>query len=152
MDDLDRAVVQTLLADGRTTYARIGEEVGLSVAAAKRRVDRLVRDGVIRGFTVVVDPRVLGWHLEAQVRLFTTGAVPFSRMRSDLEKMPEIVEAFTVAGPADAVIQVVVADAAHLERVISTVRGLAYVQQTDTTLLLSPLIPRRMGGAVAVDR
>jgi DNA-binding Lrp family transcriptional regulator len=152
MDDLDRAVVQTLLADGRTTYARIGEEVGLSVAAAKRRVDRLVRDGVIRGFTVVVDPRVLGWHLEAQVRLFTTGAVPFSRMRSDLEKMPEIVEAFTVAGPADAVIQVVVADAAHLERVISTVRGLSYVQQTDTTLLLSALIPRRMGGAAAVDR
>jgi DNA-binding Lrp family transcriptional regulator len=152
MDDLDRAVVQTLLTDGRTTYARIGEEVGLSVAAAKRRVDRLVRDGVIRGFTVVVDPRVLGWHLEAQVRLFTTGAVPFSRMRSDLEKMPEIVEAFTVAGPADAVIQVVVADAAHLERVISTVRGLSYVQQTDTTLLLSALIPRRMGGAAAVDR
>jgi DNA-binding Lrp family transcriptional regulator len=152
MDELDRAVVETLLVDGRTTYAAIGEKVGLSVAAAKRRVDRLVRDGVIRGFTIVVDPRVLGWDLEAQIRLFTTGAVPFSRMRSDLEKLPEIVEAFTVAGPADAVIQVVVDDAAHLERVISSVRALDYVQQTDTTLLLTPLIPRRVGGPIVVDR
>jgi DNA-binding Lrp family transcriptional regulator len=151
MDELDRAIVETLLGDGRATYARIGEKVGLSVAAAKRRVDRLVGDGVIRGFTIAVDPRVLGWHLEAQIRLFTTGAIPFSRMRSDLEKLPEIVEAFTVAGPADAVIQVVVDDAAHLERLISSVRALDYVQQTDTTLLLTPLIPRRIAGPIVVD-
>jgi hypothetical protein len=56
-----------------------------------------------------------------------------------------------VAGVLAAEVQVVVADAAHLERVISTVRGLSYVQQTDTTLLLSPLIPRRMGGPVAAE-
>jgi DNA-binding Lrp family transcriptional regulator len=149
MDEIDRAIIETLLADGRATYARIGQQVGLSVAASKRRVDRLVSDQVIRGFTAVVDPAVLGWQLEAQIRVFTNGAIPFARMRADLEKLPEIEEAYTVAGSADAVVQVVAADAAHLERVISTIRDLDYVQQTDTTLLLSALIPRRVGNTGA---
>jgi DNA-binding Lrp family transcriptional regulator len=144
MDRIDHAILECLLGDGRATYARIGAAVGLSVAATKRRVDRLVRDQVIRGFTAVVDPQVLGWTLEAQVQLFTTGTVPFPTMRRDLERLPEVIEASTVSGAADAVLRVVAADAVHLERVISRLRGLSYVQQTDTTLLLSRLLSRPM--------
>jgi len=142
MDRLDHAIVQCLVADGRATFAKVGGTVGLSVAATKRRVDRLLVDGVIQGFAAVVDPGALGWNLEAHVQLFTNGTVPFPTMRRDLAGVPEIVEAFTVAGPADAAMRVVASDMAHLERVIGQVRGLPYVQQTDTTLLLSRLIQR----------
>lgn len=145
MDSLDRRIIDVLLEDGRATYGSIGTRVGLSVAATKRRVDRLVRDGVIRGFTARVDPQVLGWTLEANVQLFTTGTVPFSTMRRDLLRIPEIVDASTVSGSADAVLRVVAANARHLERVISSLRGLPYVNQTDTTLLLSRLLNRPMG-------
>lgn len=142
MDQIDHAIIEVLLSDGRATYARIGDTVGLSVAATKRRIDRLLRDNVIRGFTVVVDPQALGWALEAQVQLFTNGTVPFSTMRRDLERLPEVVEASTVSGSADAVLRVVAADVLQLERVISRLRGLSYVQQTDTTMLLSRLLSR----------
>lgn len=151
MDQLDHEIIECLMADGRATYARVGDTVGLSVAATKRRIDRLVRDKVIKGFTAVVDPQVLGWNLEAHVELFTNGTVPFSTMRDDLEAMPEVVEAFTVAGTADARLRVVVGDMVHLERVISRVRGLAYVQQTDTTLLLSRLLTRPMADPTAAS-
>jgi DNA-binding Lrp family transcriptional regulator len=104
MDKIDHAIVEVLLSDGRATYARIGSSVGLSVAATKRRIDRLIRDNVIRGFTAVVDPQV--------------------------------------SGSADAVLRVVAADVVQLERVISRLRGLTYVQQTDTTMLLSRLLSR----------
>jgi DNA-binding Lrp family transcriptional regulator len=99
VDSIDRHIVDVLLEDGRAPYARIGTRVGLSVAATKRRVDRLVRDGVIRGFTARVDPQVLGWTLEANVQLFTTGTVSFSTMRRDLLRIPEIVDASTVSDP-----------------------------------------------------
>ena len=151
MDQLDHAIMECLLADGRATYASMGGTVGLSVAATKRRVDRLVRDNVIRGFTAVVDPQVLGWNLEAHVELFTTGTIPFATMRHDLEALPEVVEAFTVAGQADALLRVVAGDMVHLERVISRLRGLAYVQQTSTTLLLSRLLHRPMADPVATS-
>ena len=54
--------------------------------------------------------------------------------------LPEIVEAFTVSGAADTMLRVVAEDVVHLERVISRLRGLPYVQQTDTTMLLSSLV------------
>jgi DNA-binding Lrp family transcriptional regulator len=142
VDDLDQRILRLLLRDGRATYADIGGTVGLSVSATKRRVDRLVRGGTIRGFAAVVDPHTMGWELEALVALFTNGTVPFATMRADLEEAPEIVEAFTVAGAADAMLRVVAADVPHLERVISRLRGLPYVQQTDTTMLLSTLVRR----------
>ncbi len=142
IDDLNHRILRVLLRDGRSTYAEIGGEVGLSVSAAKRRVDRLVRDGAIRGFTAVVEPQAMGWEIEAVVQLYTNGTVPFATMRGDLEDVAEIVEAFTVAGAADAMVRVVAGDVPHLERVISRLRGLPYVQQTDTTMLLSVLVRR----------
>jgi DNA-binding Lrp family transcriptional regulator len=148
MDSIDHAIIEVLLSDGRATYARVGSTVGLSVAATKRRIDRLLRDKVIRGFTAVVDPQVLGWTLEAQVQLFTNGTVPFPTMRRDLERLPEVIEASTVSGSADAVLRIVAADVVQLERVISRLRGLPYVQQTDTTMVLSRLLSRPVADPV----
>ncbi|WP_241038519.1 Lrp/AsnC family transcriptional regulator [Blastococcus litoris] len=141
-DELDHRILRALLRDGRRSYADIGDEVGLSASAAKRRVDRLVRDGAIRGFTAVVEPHAMGWEIEAVVQLYTNGTVPFETMRGDLDHVPEVVEAFTVAGAADAMLRVVAGDVPHLERVISRLRGLSYVQQTDTTMLLSVMVRR----------
>jgi DNA-binding Lrp family transcriptional regulator len=142
MDELDHRILQLLLRDGRSSYAAIGGVVGLSVSAAKRRVERLVRDGAIRGFTAVVEPHAMGWNIEAVLQLYTNGTVPFDTMRADLEGMPEVVDAFTVAGAADSMLRVVASDVPHLEHVISRLRGLPYVQRTDTTMLLSVLVRR----------
>ena len=84
----------------------------------------------------------MGWEIEAVVQLYTNGTVPFETMRTDLEDVAEVVEAFTVAGAADAMLRVVAGDVPHLERVISRLRGLSYVQQTDTTMLLSVMVRR----------
>ena len=63
MDTIDQSVLSCLLADARATYAEIGDVVGLSAPAVKRRVDRLRETGAIRGFTALVDPAALGCHL-----------------------------------------------------------------------------------------
>ena len=142
MDVIDQQIMSRLVRDGREPYADLARAVGLSLSATKRRVDRLVATGAIRGFTAVVDPVVMGWALSASIELFTTGTVPAERMRRDLDAMPEVVAASTVSGGADAVLRVVAEDARHLERVISRLRDLPYVQQTSTVLLLSTLLSR----------
>jgi DNA-binding Lrp family transcriptional regulator len=142
VDVIDQQIMSRLVRDGRQPYADLARAVGLSLSATKRRVDRLVATGAIRGFTAVVDPVVMGWALSASVELYTTGTVPADRMRRDLDAMVEVVAASTVSGGADAVLRVVAGDAAHLERVISRLRDLPYVQQTSTVLLLSTLLSR----------
>ena len=75
MDALDGHVIGCLLRNARATFAEIGAEVGLSAPAVKRRVDRLVASGAIRGFTAQIDPDVLGWQTEAYVELYCKGTV-----------------------------------------------------------------------------
>ena len=75
MDNLDRAILDLLRQNARAGYGDIGSSVGLSASAVKRRVDRLVADGVIRSFTIQVDPTVDGMSTEAYVELFCRGTV-----------------------------------------------------------------------------
>lgn len=142
MDDLDRAIVATLTKRGRATYAEVGGVVGLSAPAVKRRVDRLVSDGVIAGFTAVVDPAALGWGIEALVEVYCQGRIAPSVLREAWEPIPEVVQAHTVAGSADAILRVRARDVQHLENTLERIRRSADIERTDSTVVLSRLIDR----------
>src|ERR687893_1159767 len=76
MDDIDRRIVALLRENARRSFKDIGDGVHLTAPAVKRRVDRLERDGVIRGYTTVVDPHAFGWNAEAFVDLYCEGDMP----------------------------------------------------------------------------
>jgi len=148
MDRIDQQIISCLLKNARATYAEIGDLAGLSAPAVKRRVDRLVATGVIQGFTIVVDPQALGWAMEAYVELYCEGTVTPEVLRRSLEQIPEVVSACTVSGDADALIHMLAADIAQLERAIERVRDQPNVDRTRTTIMLSRLIDRPRPGAV----
>lgn len=155
LDDLDRAIVTALLADGRRTLGSIGNEVGLSASAVKRRLDRLQADGVITGFTAIVDQRVLGRSIEAFVELHTQGVVSFEKMRAALGPIAEIVEASTMTGRADTIVRLAAADIERLEAAVQRLRGINGVHRTETNIVLSRLIERSLpeaGSGAAGDR
>jgi DNA-binding Lrp family transcriptional regulator len=97
--------------------------VGLSAPAVKRRVDRLQMDGVIRGFTAVVDPGALGWTTEAFIAVFCEGRTNPDRIRTAAAKHPEVIAAYTVTGDHDALLHVRVRDTAHLEEALERISG-----------------------------
>ena len=142
LDDLDERILALLARNARTTFAEIGGEVSLSAPAAKRRVDRLVSAGVIRGFTTVLDPAAVGWTTEAYVQVYCKGTVPREMLGSDWEAIPEIVSAATVTGSSDAILRVVAHDVGHLERAIKRIRTSDTVDHTESVIVLSRLIER----------
>ena len=142
MDELDKAIVQHLIADARTTYGRIGEEVSLSAPAVKRRVDRLVQTGVIRGFTAVLDPAVLEWDVEAYVWVYCEGAPDPEDVRRQFEEVPEVVQATTISGTADAVLRLQARDTTELEGAVRRLRALPTVARTESAVVLSRLVDR----------
>jgi DNA-binding Lrp family transcriptional regulator len=142
VDGIDTDVIGCLLRDGRATYAEIGAEVGLSAPAVKRRVDRLRETGAIRGFTVVVDPQVLGWTTEAYVEVYCKGTVAPHELRRSLERVPEVVGACTVSGSADALLHMLATDISQLERAIERVRDEHNVDHTRSVIVLSRLLDR----------
>ena len=150
MDAIDRRIIDVLLQDGRASYAALGDEVGLSASAAKRRVDRLVADGVIAGFTAVLDPDVLGWTTEAYVEVHCRGAISPIQLREAFSRVPEVHSAATVSGAADAMLRIVAKDVRHLETALERVREeTENIDRTETSIVLSRLIERREAGLPA---
>lgn len=142
MDRIDYGIIDLLKQNARASFGEMGEQVGLSASAVKRRVDRLVRDGVIRGFTVQVDPAVDGLATEAYVELFCRGTVSPTELRRLLQGVPEIVDAGTVTGDADAIVIMRARDIPSLEDALERVRVAAMVDHTKSSIVLSKLITR----------
>ncbi|HET8866728.1 MAG TPA: Lrp/AsnC family transcriptional regulator [Agrococcus sp.] len=145
MDRIDHGIIDQLRLNARAGYADIGAEVGLSASAVKRRIDRLVADGVIRGFTVQIDPKVEGLATEAYVELFCRGTVSPADLKRMLAGVPEVVEASTVTGKADAIVMMRARDVIAFEEALEKVRAAASVDHTTSAILLSKLISRNAG-------
>ena len=139
LDDIDRKILALLGENGRESFAALGERIGLSTAATKRRVDRLRHEGAIRRFTAEIEAAALGWTIEAFVELYCEGRVPPDKMREIVRSIPEVVEAWTVTGESDGIVLVRATDASHFERVLGLIRNYPGVTRTRSAIVLSHL-------------
>jgi Lrp/AsnC family transcriptional regulator, leucine-responsive regulatory protein len=142
LDDLDRKILDHLERDGRATLADVGEAVGLSSSAVKRRVDRLEQSGVIVGYAAIVDPSAVGDRLEAFIELYCADTVAPGDLLASVTDLDAVVAAHTVAGDADAIVRVRVEGIEALERVIEQLRRDPKVMRTRTMVALSTLVER----------
>jgi DNA-binding Lrp family transcriptional regulator len=140
MDAVDQRIIALLVADARSSYAEIGSKVALSAPAVKRRVDRLRADGVIKGFTAVIDPAAVGWTTEAFVELFCTGRTTPAQITVATRRHPEVIGAYTVSGQADALVHLRAADIGHLEQALERLRAEPFVTSTRSMIVLSRLV------------
>ncbi|VEG45121.1 transcriptional regulator [Mycolicibacterium flavescens] len=145
LDATDEQILAALTDDARATYAEIGEQVNLSAPAVKRRVDRMLDNGVIRGFTTVVDRAALGWTTEAYVQVFRHGTIAPQQLRAAWIDIPEVISAATVTGTADAILHVVARDMRHLEEALERIRSAAHVERSESVVVLTNVIDRDRG-------
>jgi len=145
MDAIDRQIVALLVADARRSYGDVGRHVALSAPAVKRRVDRLRASGAIEGFTAVLDHAAMGATTEALVELFFAPGIQLDEVAARLDEHPEVVEAWSVTGDADAIARVRVTDARDLERLIRSLQQDGSVVRTRSQIVLSRLVARGRG-------
>jgi DNA-binding Lrp family transcriptional regulator len=139
-DALDQQILALLVDNGRATYAELGETVGLSAPATKRRVDRLVDEGTITGFTTIVDPAAIGNDMEAFVELHCRGTTSPATIQAIVAPHHAVVAAYTVSGDADALVHLRCAGVAELEDTLEVIRADERVVRTSTVIVLSRLI------------
>lgn len=142
VDATDRRIVALLRERARRSFREVGEAVGLSAPAVKRRVDRLEAEGVIAGYSAVLDPERFGWPMQAIVFLYCEGTMAADEVRTAVEGHPEVVAAYTVAGEASAVLVVRASDTRHLEQLLERIREHKGVLRTQTQIVLSTLFER----------
>jgi Lrp/AsnC family transcriptional regulator for asnA, asnC and gidA len=134
IDDTSRAIIEQLQQDGRRSYAAIGQAVGLSEAAVRQRIGKLIDNDVMQ-IVAVTDPMQLGFARQAMIAISASGDI--EAIAEQLDAIPEVDYIVITAGSVDLLVEVVVADDEHLLRLVNTqIRAIPGVQRTETHLYL----------------
>lgn len=141
LDDVDRRLIAALQADGRASMRALADAIHVSRATVYQRVARLEREGVIAGYTAVVDPDALGLGLSAFVYL-DVEQHSWKALRQRVLALPEVVFGGLVSGQHDIVLHVRTTDAAALRELVMTrLQSMPEVRSTQTVLIFDELRP-----------
>ena len=133
IDETDRAIIEALQRDGRTPYTRLGAAVGLSEAAARQRVQRLLDSGVMQ-VVAVTNPLSHGKRRMAMIGVRTEGAT--DDIAKTLQAMSDIDYLVVSAGSFDLMAEAVVADDGDLLDLTNRIRSVKGVRSTETFIYL----------------
>jgi Lrp/AsnC family transcriptional regulator, regulator for asnA, asnC and gidA len=134
LDETSKRIIEQLQEDGRRPYAAIGKAVGLSEAAVRQRVQRLLDAGVMQ-IVAVTDPLQVGFTRQAMIGIRVDGDI--NAVADQLTGMTEIDYVVITAGSFDLMVEVVCEDDDHLLDVVGhSIRGLPGVRSTETFVYL----------------
>jgi Lrp/AsnC family transcriptional regulator for asnA, asnC and gidA len=134
LDETSKAIIEQLQQDGRRPYATIARAVGLSEAAVRQRVQRLIDSGVMQ-IVAVTDPLTLGFRRQALIGLRVEGNL--NDVADQLAAIPEVDYVVISAGSLDLLVEVVCEDDEHLFALLNDkIRSIAGVRATETFVYL----------------
>jgi Lrp/AsnC family transcriptional regulator for asnA, asnC and gidA len=134
LDHIDRAIIEQLQRDGRLPYTRLGAAVGLSEAAARQRVQRLIDTGAMQ-VVAVTNPLSIGYRRMAMIGVRTEG--PSDDIAAALQAMSDIDYLVITTGSFDLMCEVVIADDSDLLDLTNRIRRVPGVVSTETFIYLA---------------
>jgi DNA-binding Lrp family transcriptional regulator len=142
VDRLDAALLTLLASDPRTSVLEAARRLGVARGTVQARMDRLHRDGVLRGLGPDVDPAAVGYPVTA----FSTLEIRQGGGRDVVDRLarvPEVLEAHTITGRGDMLVRLVARSTADLQRVIDLVVADEAVLRTSTVVAMAEVLPLR---------
>ncbi len=134
IDEISKEIIEQLQEDGRRSYAAIGKAVGLSEAAVRQRVQKLVESRVMQ-IVAVTNPLELGFTRQAMISIVANDDISGTADR--IAELPEVDYCLVTTGSADILAEVICSSDEDLLRVIGAIRGIDGVLGTNTFTYLS---------------
>jgi Lrp/AsnC family leucine-responsive transcriptional regulator len=140
LDDIDLKILDLLLQDGRMSHTTIGKETDLSGPSVYARVQRLEREGIIKGYTALLAPGKVGRALAAFVRIRTqTPGYDREVFERFIRQEEQIVECHDIDGEDCYILKVRTASTQSLQQLLTTIRSFPGITRTVTTIALETL-------------
>ncbi len=135
LDDIDRAIISHLQYDGRTPYTRIAEELDINEGSVRRRVKRLVGQGVMQ-IVAIVEPQELGWNEAGMIGIIVR-ADRIQEVADAIAQLPEVSYLFQAAGEFDLFAEVYCKDREHFVSFLNNkLQKVPGVERTQSFLIL----------------
>ncbi len=139
LNKIDKNILRLLQKNGRLSYAELARQVGLSTTPCMERVKRLERDGVIKGYTAIIEPGYLsaGLVVFVQIRLARKAQGIFKKFREQAIALDEVQECYLVSGNFDYLIKARVSDMPAYRRFLGeTLLTLPDVQESTSYVVM----------------
>jgi Lrp/AsnC family transcriptional regulator for asnA, asnC and gidA len=134
LDDVNKRIIDQLQRDGRMSYAALAKKIGLSEAAARQRVQRMLDTGVMQ-IVAVTDPLTLGFRRQVMVGIKVEGDM--RTVSEKIAQIPEVDYVVICAGSYDLLVELVCTDDEHLLGLLNEkMRSIDGVQSTETYVYL----------------
>ncbi|CAN7525605.1 Lrp/AsnC family transcriptional regulator [Trinickia sp. LjRoot230] len=140
LDDIDRKLLRLLSEDGRAAVADLAREIGLSGPSTTERIRRLEAQGVIGRFTIAIDPRALGYTMQAIVRVRPQPG-QLHLVEEAIRRIPEFVECDKVTGDDCFICRLYLRSIEELDEILSKVTDRA---ETSTAIVKATPVERRL--------
>jgi len=135
LDNIDKVILKTLQDDARTPLRKIAEKTGVSEATIFARVKRLTEKGVIKKFTALVSPELLGKNITAFV-LVNANPKNLQTVLNSLQNMDDVYEAYDVTGTFYVIVKIRVENREELAKLIDQIGLIDGVTSTETAIVL----------------
>lgn len=146
LDQLDLQILEALQRNGRSTFAELGDTVGLKAASVHERVKRLESRGFVQGYSARLNARLLGLELTAFVSCYTSAETDYDSFTEAVTALPEVSEVHSVAGEESFVLKVITRSTADLDDFLSRLKKIPGIVRSKTMIVLST--PFERGGII----
>ncbi|MCW4021057.1 MAG: Lrp/AsnC family transcriptional regulator [Candidatus Bathyarchaeota archaeon] len=136
LDDIDLRIVNLLQDDSRLSFNKIASKLGISVGTAYNRIKSLEQKGVLKGYTVLVDPFKLGFAMTAIVLIQAEGA-HLVEVEKEIAKRNSVVSVYDITGDFDIAVVVRFKDRTGLNAFVKSLLSIPYVKRTVTNVVLN---------------
>jgi len=136
IDEVDLRIINLLQDDSRLSFNKIATKLGISVGTAFNHIKSLEEKGIIKGYTVLVDPVKLGFTMTALVLIQAEGA-HLSDVESEIAKYDNVVSVYDITGDFDVAVTARFRDRAGLNAFIKKLLAAPYVKRTVTNIILN---------------
>lgn len=136
MDELDLQIIKLLQEDSRVSYGKIASKLGVSVGTVYNRIKDLEDKGVLRGYTVMVDPVKVGYGTIAIVLVQAEGA-HLVEVENEIAKINNVVAVYDITGDFDIAVIARFKDRSDLNSFVKRLLSMPYVKRTVTNVVLN---------------
>ena len=139
LDEIDIRLLEMLQEHGRTSQHDLAQAVGLSSPAVGERLRKLEERGIIRQFTVLVDPRRVGRDVTAFIFVGMAGSQYYPEFRARVDGHPEVLECHSITGQGSHLLKIRTESTSTLEALLAEIQSWPGVQFTTTSIVLSTI-------------
>ena len=138
LNQTDRRILRYLVRDARQSIAQLARTLGLSESAVRRRIEGLVKSGVIKRFTVDIEYEKADNPITVLIGV-NVGRMPGPKVAKALQDIDNIVEIYTVTGEFDLILKIICQDINSFEEIIEQIRNQDFIEKTRSFVVLNKI-------------